>query len=193
VDGSIEALSDELLRLSTEEVQVNVIHKAVGAITETDVMLASASNAIIIGFNVRPDIKAQNLAEEEHVDIRMYSIIYDLLDDVKKAMTGLLQPEIKEVYLGRAEVKEVFAVSKVGTIAGCRVVDGKVSRNASVRLLRDDVVVYEGKISSLKRFKDDVKEVLTGYECGIGIEKFNDVKVGDVIEAFTTEEVVATL
>jgi len=193
VHGSVEAVADALQKISTDKVKVDVIHTAVGGIKEADVMLASASNAIIIGFNVRPDIKAQNLAEEEHVDIRMYSIIYDLLDDVKKAMTGLLQPEIKEVYLGRAEVKEVFAVSKVGTIAGCRVVDGKVSRNASVRLLRDDVVVYEGKISSLKRFKDDVKEVLTGYECGIGIEKFNDVKVGDVIEAFTTEEVVATL
>ncbi len=193
VHGSVEAVADALRKISTDKVKVDVIHTAVGGIKEADVMLASASNAIIIGFNVRPDIKAQNLAEEEHVDIRMYSIIYDLLDDVKKAMTGLLQPEIKEVYLGRAEVKEVFVVSKVGTIAGCRVVDGKVSRNASVRLLRDDVVVYEGKISSLKRFKDDAKEVLTGYECGIGIEKFNDVKVGDVIEAFTTEEVVATL
>lgn len=193
VHGSAEAVAEALKKISTEKVKVDVIHMAVGGIKEADVMLASASNAIIIGFNVRPDIKAQNLAEEEHVDIRMYSIIYDLIDDVKKAMVGLLQPEIKEVYLGRAEVKEVFAVSKVGIIAGSRVVDGKVNRNAGVRLLRDNVVIYEGKISSLKRFKDDVKEVLTGYECGIGIEKYNDVKIGDVIEAFTTEEVTATL
>jgi translation initiation factor IF-2 len=193
VHGSAEAVAEALEKISTEKVKVDVIHQAVGGIKEADVMLASASKAIIIGFNVRPDIKAQNLAEEEHVDIRMYSIIYDLIDDVKKAMVGLLQPEIREIYLGRAEVKEVFAVSKVGTIAGCRVVDGKVSRNAGVRLLRDNVVIYEGKISSLKRFKDDVKEVLTGYECGIGIEKYNDVKIGDVIEAFTTEEVAATL
>ena len=193
VHGSAEAVAEALKKISTEKVKVDVIHQAVGGIKEADVMLASASKAIIIGFNVRPDIKAQNLAEEEHVDISMYSIIYDLIDDVKKAMVGLLQPEIKEIYLGRAEVKEVFAVSKVGTIAGCRVVDGKVSRNAGVRLLRDNVVIYEGKISSLKRFKDDVKEVLTGYECGIGIEKYNDVKIGDVIEAFTTEEVAATL
>jgi translation initiation factor IF-2 len=193
VHGSAEAVAEALKKISTEKVKVDIIHMAVGGIKEADVMLASASKAIIIGFNVRPDIKAQNLAEEEHVDISMYSIIYDLIDDVKKAMVGLLQPEIKEIYLGRAEVKEVFAVSKVGTIAGCRVVDGKVSRNAGVRLLRDNVVMYEGKISSLKRFKDDVKEVLTGYECGIGIEKYNDVKIGDVIEAFTTEEVAATL
>ncbi|NIA18848.1 MAG: translation initiation factor IF-2 [Xanthomonadaceae bacterium] len=193
VHGSAEAVAEALKKISTEKVKVDVIHMAVGGIKEADVMLASASQAIIIGFNVRPDIKAQNLAEEEHVDIRLYSIIYDLIDDVKKAMVGLLQPEIKEVYLGRAEVKEVFAVSKVGTIAGCRVIDGKVNRNAGVRLLRDNVVTYEGKISSLKRFKDDVKEVLTGYECGIGIEKYNDVKIGDVIEAFTTEEVAATL
>ncbi|MCD6151636.1 MAG: translation initiation factor IF-2 [Deltaproteobacteria bacterium] len=193
VHGSAEAVAEALEKISTEKVKVDVIHLAVGGIKEADVMLASASKAIIIGFNVRPDIKAQNLAEEEHVDIRMYSIIYDLIDDVKKAMVGLLQPEIREIYLGRAEVKEVFAVSKVGTIAGCRVEDGKVSRKAGVRLLRDNVVIYEGKISSLKRFKDDVKEVLSGYECGIGIEKYNDVKIGDVIEAFTTEEVVATL
>jgi len=193
VHGSAEAVAEALKKISTEKVKVDVIHMAVGGIKEADVMLASASKAIIIGFNVRPDIKAQNLAEEEHVDISMYSIIYDLIDDVKKAMVGLLQPEIKEIYLGRAEVKEAFAVSKVGIIAGCRVIDGKVSRNAGVRLLRDNVVIYEGKISSLKRFKDDVKEVLTGYECGIGIEKYNDVKPGDVIEAFTTEEVAATL
>ncbi|MCK4379305.1 MAG: translation initiation factor IF-2, partial [Deltaproteobacteria bacterium] len=158
VHGSAEAVAEALEKISTEKVKVDVIHLAVGGIKEADVMLASASKAIIIGFNVRPDIKAQNLAEEEHVDISMYSIIYDLIDDVKKAMVGLLQPEIKEIYLGRAEVKEVFAVSKVGTIAGCRVIDGKVSRNAGVRLLRDNVVIYEGKISSLKRFKDDVKE-----------------------------------
>jgi len=193
VHGSAEAVAEALKKISTEKVKVDVIHMAVGGIKEADIMLASASKAIIIGFNVRPDIKAQNLAEEEHVDIRLYSVIYDLIDDVKKAMLGLLQPEIKEVYLGRAEIKEVFVVSKVGTIAGCRVIDGKVNRNAGVRLLRDNVVIYEGKISSLKRFKDDVKEVLSGYECGIGIEKYNDVKIGDVIEAFTTEEVAATL
>ncbi|MEA2108993.1 MAG: translation initiation factor IF-2 [Pseudomonadota bacterium] len=193
VHGSAEAVTEALKKISTEKVKVDVIHLAVGGIKEADIMLASASRAIIIGFNVRPDIKAQNLAEEEHVDIKLYSIIYNLIDDVKKAMVGLLQPEIKEVYLGRAEVKEAFAVSKVGTIAGCRVIDGKVSRNAGVRLLRDNAVIYEGKISSLKRFKDDVKEVSTGFECGIGIEKYNDVKPGDVIEVFTTKEVAATL
>ncbi|MBN2331913.1 MAG: translation initiation factor IF-2 [Deltaproteobacteria bacterium] len=193
VQGSLEAVTDSLKKLSTDKVKVEPLHAAVGGIKEADVMLASASNAIIIGFNVRPDMKAQMLAEQEQVDLRMYSIIYDLIDNVKKAMEGLLQPEIKEIHLGRAEVKEVFSITKIGTIAGCRVTDGKISRNAGVRLLRDDVVVYEGKISSLKRFKDDVKEVLNGYECGIGIEKYNDLKVGDVIEAYTTEEVAATL
>ncbi len=193
VQGSIEAVAESLRKLSTDKVKVEIIHQAVGGIKEADVMLASASNAIIIGFNVRPDMKAQVLAEREQVDIRLYSVIYDLIDDVKMAMEGLLQPEVREVYLGRAEVREVFNITKVGTIAGCLVADGKIVRKADVRLLRDDVVVYEGRLSSLKRFKDDVKEVVAGYECGIGIEKFNDIKVGDVIEAFTTEEVAASL
>ncbi|MBW1645203.1 MAG: translation initiation factor IF-2 [Deltaproteobacteria bacterium] len=193
VQGSLEAVAESLRKLSTDKVKVDIIHQAVGGVKEADVMLASASNAIIIGFNVRPDMKAQTLAEREQVDIRMYSVIYDLIDDVKMAMEGLLQPEVREVYLGRAEVREVFNISKVGTVAGCLVADGKIPRKANVRLLRDDVVVYEGKLSSLKRFKDDVREVVAGYECGIGIEKFNDIKVGDVIEAYTTEEVAATL
>jgi translation initiation factor IF-2 len=193
VQGSVEAVAESLRKLSTDKVKVEIIHAAVGGIKEADVMLGSASNAIIIGFNVRPDTKAQGIAEQEGVDIRTYSIIYDLIEDVKKAMAGLLQPEIREVYLGRAEVLETFTISKLGTIAGCKVMDGKLNRNARVRLLRDDVVIFDGHLSSLKRFKDDVKEVAAGYECGVGIEKFNDIKPGDSIEAYTTEEVTATL
>ncbi len=193
VQGSVEAVSEALKKQATAKVKVDVVHAAVGGVKEADVMLAAASQAIIVGFNVRPDLKAQHLAEQENVDIRLYSVIYNLLEDLRMAMEGLLAPEVREVYMGRAEVRQAFMVSKVGTIAGCRVVDGKVKRNAQVRLLRDDVVIVEGKISSLKRFKDDVKEVTTGFECGIGIENYNDIKAGDVIEAFVMEEVAAKL
>jgi translation initiation factor IF-2 len=189
VQGSIEALTQSLLRLSTEEVKVNVIHSAVGAITETDVNFASASNAIILGFNVRPDNKARKYAELENIDIRLYRIIYEAIEDVKKAMVGLLDPEYKEVYLGRAEVRQVFKVPNVGAIAGSYVNDGKIQRNSNVRVLRNGVIVYEGKLLSLRRFKDDVKEVLENYECGIGIKDFADIKEGDVIEAYILEEV----
>jgi translation initiation factor IF-2 len=189
VQGSIEALAQSLLRLSTDEVKVNVIHSAVGAISETDVMLASASNAIIIGFNVRPDNKARKNAEEENIDVLLYRVIYEAIDDVKKAMAGLLEPEYKEKFVGRAEVRATFRVPGVGTIAGSYVSDGKMQRNAEVRVLRDGIIIYEGKLSSLKRFKDDVREVQENYECGIGIKDFNDVKEGDIIEAFILEEI----
>ena len=193
VQGSVEAVGESLRKLSTDAVRLNVIHSAVGAVTETDVNLATASNAIIIGFNVRPEVKAQTLAEKEGVDIRLYNVIYDAVEDVKKAMEGLLEPTFKEKYLGRAEIREVFSVPKVGNVAGCYVQDGKMLRNAQVRLLRDNVVVYEGKMSSLRRFKDDVKEVATGYECGIGLENYNDIKNGDIIEAFEMEKFATTL
>ena len=189
VQGSIEALTQSLLRLTTDEVKIKVIHSAVGAITETDVMLASASNAIIIGFNVRPDSKARKHAEEEKIDVRLYRVIYEAIDDVKKAMVGLLDPEYKEKYLGRAEVRATFKVPNIGTVAGSYVIDGKIQRNAGVRCLRDGIIIYEGKLSSLKRFKDDVKEVVENYECGMGIKDFNDIKEGDLIEAFIMEEV----
>jgi translation initiation factor IF-2 len=189
----VEAVGESLRKLSTPAVRLNVIHSAVGAITETDVNLASASNAIIIGFNVRPEVKAQAHAEKEGVDIRLYSIIYNAVEDVKKAMEGLLSPIFKEKYLGRAEIREVFSVPKVGTVAGSYILDGKVVRNAQVRLLRDNIVIYEGKMSSLRRFKDDVKDVASGYECGIGLENYNDIKVGDIIEAFEMEKIAATL
>ncbi|BBA70089.1 translation initiation factor IF-2 [Geobacter sulfurreducens] len=193
VQGSVEAVSESLRKLSTDAVRLNVIHSSVGAITETDVNLASASNAIILGFNVRPEPKASALAEKEGVDIRLYNIIYDAVEDIKKAMEGLLEPTLREKYLGRAEVREVFSVPKVGNVAGCYIQDGKMIRNAQVRLLRDNVVIYEGKMSSLRRFKDDVKEVATGYECGIGLENYNDIKVGDVIEDFEIEKIATTL
>jgi len=193
VQGSVEAVGESLRKLSTAAVRLNVLHSAVGAVTETDVNLASASNAIIIGFNVRPEVKAQSLAEKEGVDIRLYSIIYNAVEDVKKAMEGLLSPIFKEKYLGRAEIREVFSVPKVGAVAGCYIQDGKVVRNAQVRLLRDNIVIYEGKMSSLRRFKDDVKEVSTGYECGIGLENYNDLKTGDIIEAFEMEKIAAKL
>jgi translation initiation factor IF-2 len=193
VQGSVEAVGESLRKLSTAAVRLNVIHSGVGAVNETDVNLASASNAIIIGFNVRPEVKAQTLAEKEGVDIRLYSIIYNAVDDVKKAMEGLLSPIFKEKYLGRAEVREVFSVPKVGNVAGCYVQDGKVVRNAQVRLTRDNIVIYEGKMSSLRRFKDDVKEAAAGYECGIGLENYNDIKQGDIIEAFEMEKIAATL
>jgi translation initiation factor IF-2 len=193
VQGSVEAVSESLRKLSTDAVRLNVIHSAVGAVTETDVNLAAASNAIIIGFNVRPEVKAQGHAEREGVDIRLYSIIYDAVEDVKKAMEGLLDPTFKEKFLGRVEIRDVFSVPKFGNVAGCYVTDGKMVRNAQVRLLRDNVVVYEGKMSSLRRFKDDVKEVATGYECGIGLENYNDIKLGDIIEAFEMEKIASKL
>jgi translation initiation factor IF-2 len=193
VGGSVEVLSDLLNKLSNEKVKIKVIHTGVGAITETDVLLASASNAIIIGFNVRPERKAQEVADQEKVDIRLHSIIYELQDEIKRAMTGLLEPVIKETYQGRAEVRETFRVPKVGTIAGCVVADGSIKRDSQVRLLRDNVVVFTGKVGSLRRFKDDVSEVRNGMECGIAIANYGDIKVGDVIEAFVTERVNAEL
>jgi len=189
VQGSIEALKEALKKISTDEVKVNVIHDAAGGITETDVNLASASNAIIIGFNVRPGPKAQSLAEQEHVDIRGYSIIYDAIDDIKKALEGLLEPTYKEHILGRAQVIEVFNIRKVGTIGGSLIVDGKVVRGSHARVLRDNVVVYDSRIVSLKRFKDDMKECAQGLECGIWIENFNDIKLGDIIESYEMEEI----
>ncbi|SCY39273.1 bacterial translation initiation factor 2 (bIF-2) [Nonlabens sp. Hel1_33_55] len=189
VDGSVEALTDSFQKLSTEEIQVNIIHKAVGAITESDVLLASASDAIIIGFNVRPQGNARSVADQEEVDIRMYSIIYDAINDLKDAMEGMLSPELKEEITGAAEVRATFKISKIGTIAGCMVQDGKIYRNSGVRLIRDGVVVYTGELATLKRFKDDVKEVAKGYECGIQIKNYNDLQEGDVIESFREIEV----
>jgi translation initiation factor IF-2 len=191
VQGSQEALTEMLNKLSTDKVKVRILHSGVGAITETDVLLAAASNAIIIGFNVRPERKASELANREKVDIRLHTIIYNVVDEIKRAMVGVLEPVYKETYLGTAEVRNTFRVPKVGTIAGSYITDGKVTRNAEIRLLRDNVVIFEGKIASLKRFKDDAAEVARGYECGIGIQNFNDVKVGDLIEAFVTEKVMA--
>ncbi len=193
VHGSFEAISEALNKLSTEEVTVKIIHGSTGAINENDVRLASASNAIIIGFNVRPTSKVKELAEQEGVEIRFYSIIYELVNDIKEALAGLLTPIKKEVYLGQAEVRETFNIPKVGTVAGCFVVDGKIQRTSNVRLLREGVVVYTGRVASLKRFKDDVREVSKGYECGVGLENFNDIKVGDVIEAFEEVEERPTL
>jgi translation initiation factor IF-2 len=193
VQGSQEALSEMLGKLSTDKVKVRVIHSSVGAITETDVLLAAASNAIIIGFNVRPERKGAELAAREKVDIRLHTIIYNVVDEIKRAMVGVLEPVVKETYLGTADVRNTFRIPKAGTIAGCYISDGKVTRNAEVRLLRDNVVIYEGKISSLKRFKEDASEVGRGYECGIGIQNFNDVKIGDTIEAFVTEKVAGTV
>jgi translation initiation factor IF-2 len=191
VGGSVEVLSDLLTKLSNERVRLKVLRSGVGAITESDVLLASASNAIIIGFNVRPERKAQELAEQEKVDIRLHSIIYELQDEMKRAMSGLLEPTIKQTYQGRAAVKETFRIPKVGTIAGCQVTDGLIKRDSEVRLLRDNIVVFTGKVGSLRRFKDDASQVTNGMECGIGIANYGDVKVGDVIEAFVTEKVAA--
>jgi translation initiation factor IF-2 len=193
VQGSAEVLGDTLTKLTDEKVKVRIIHSGVGAINESDVLLASASNAIVIGFNVRPDRNASDVAEREKVDIRLHSVIYNVVDEMKKAMTGLLEPTFKEVRLGSAEVRDTFKVPKFGTIAGCMVTDGRITRagDTQARLLRDNVVVYEGKIGSLRRFKDDVSEVKSGFECGIGFERFNDIKVGDVIEAFVVERVAA--
>ncbi len=189
VDGSIEALSDSLLKLSTEQIQVNIIHKSVGQISESDVLLASASDAIIIGFQVRPSASARKLAEAEQIDIRLYSIIYDAINEVKAAMEGMLAPEFEEKITSNVEIREVFKISKVGTIAGCMVLDGKITRNSKIRIIRDGVVVYTGELASLKRFKDDVKEVATGYECGLNIHNFNNIEVGDIVESYEQVEV----
>ena len=189
VDGSVEALTDSFQKLSTEEIQVNIIHKGVGAITESDVLLATASDAIIIGFNVRPMGNARAIADKEEIDIRMYSIIYDAINDLKDAMEGMLSPELKEEITGTAEIREIFKVSKIGTIAGCMVTSGKIFRNSNVRLIRDGVVIYTGELASLKRFKDDAKEVAKGYDCGMQIKNYNDINIGDVIEAFHEVEV----
>ena len=189
VDGSVEALSDSFSKLSTEEIQVNIIHKGVGAITESDVLLATASDAIIIGFNVRPMPSTKALADKEEIDIKTYSIIYDAIDDVKSAMEGMLSPELKEEVTGTAEIRETFKISKVGTIAGCMIMDGKVFRNSQIRLIREGIVIYTGELAALKRFKDDVKEVSKGYDCGIQIKNYNDIQIGDVIEAFHEVEV----
>lgn len=193
VQGSAEALSESLLKQSTDRVKLNIIHAAAGAITESDIMLASASNAIVIGFNVRTNPRVSEIAEKEHVDVRYYEVIYNAIEDVRMAMTGLLEPLIKENVIGHTEVRETFRVPKVGTVAGCQVMDGRVERNASVRLLRDNVVVFDGRISSLRRFKEDVKEVQTGYECGISLENFNDIKPGDILEVYQKEKVAAEL
>ncbi len=189
VDGSVEALTDSFQKLSTEEIQVNIIHKGVGPITESDVLLASASDAVIIGFNVRPMGNARSIADKEEIDIRMYSIIYDAINDLKDAMEGMLSPELKEEITGTAEIREIFKVSKIGSIAGCMVLTGKIFRNSNIRLIRDGVVVYTGELSSLKRFKDDAKEVAKGYDCGMQIKNYNDLKEGDIIEAYHEVEV----
>jgi translation initiation factor IF-2 len=191
--GPAEALADALAQLSTNEVKVEVVHRGVGAITDSDVLLAKASNAIIIGFHVRPDSNARASATREHVDIKLYRIIYEAVEDVKAALEGMLKPEITEVVLGEAEVRQIFKISGVGVIAGCFVKSGVIQRTAKVRVLRDSAQVYQGALSSLKRFKDDVKEVKDGLDCGIGIENFNDLKVGDVIEAFRVDTVARTL
>ncbi len=192
VQGSVEALKQSLEKLTNEEVRVNIIHGGVGAVTESDVMLAAASNGIIIGFNVRPGNNVNALAEREEVDLRLYRVIYDAIADVEQAMKGMLAPEYKEVVLGTAEVRQTFKVPNIGTIAGCYVTNGKIARSNDVRVIRDGIVVFEGKMTSLKRFKDDAKEVAQGYECGIGVEKYNDLKEGDQIEAFTMEEIART-
>ncbi|MCK5907699.1 MAG: translation initiation factor IF-2, partial [Flavobacteriales bacterium] len=189
VDGSVEALSASLQKLSTDEIHVNIIHKAVGQITESDVLLATASDAIIIGFQVRPSLNARQIADRESIDIRTYSIIYDAIDELKDAMEGMLSPEVKEEVTGNIEVRETFKITKVGTIAGCMVISGKVFRNSNIRVIRDGVVAHTGTLGSLKRFKDDVKEVAKGYECGLNIEKYNDIKAGDIIEAYQEVEV----
>ena len=193
VDGSIEALSDSLIKLSTEEIQVNIKHKAVGQISESDILLAAASNAIVIGFQVRPSLSARKLAEKEQIDIRLYSIIYDAIEEVKSAMEGMLSPEIKEEITATLEVLQAIKVTKVGTVAGCIVREGKIKRASKVRLIRDGIVIYSGDLGSLRRFKDDVKEVVSGLECGLNIENFNDIKVGDVVEAYDETELKKTL
>jgi translation initiation factor IF-2 len=193
VDGSIEALSDALLNLSTEEIQVNIILKGVGAITEADVNLASASDAIIIGFQVRPSLTARKLAENEQIDIRLYSVIYKAIEEIKAAMEGMLSPDIEEQIIGSAEIRETFEITKVGTIAGCYVMDGIIKRSSKIRVIRDGIVVHTGLLGSLKRFKDDVREVKNNYECGLNIDKYNDIKIGDIVEAYEEVEVARKL
>jgi translation initiation factor IF-2 len=193
VDGSIEALSDSLIKLSTPEIQLNIIHKAVGQISESDVLLAAASNAIIVGFQVRPSMSARRLAEKEEIDVRLYSIIYNAIEEIRSAMEGMLVPEVKEEIVATLEIREVFKVTKVGTVAGCYVKEGKITRNTRIRVIRDGIVIYTGELGSLKRFKDDVREVVGGYECGLNIHNFNDIKEGDVIEGYQEFEVKKTL
>jgi translation initiation factor IF-2 len=193
VSGSVEALDDSLSQISSEEVRLNVIHRGVGAISESDVLLASASDAIIIGFNIRPDARAREVAAQEQVDIRLYRVIYEVVEDVKAALSGLLKPAVEEQIVGTAEVRETFQVSSVGTIAGCYIAEGMINRNSLIRVLRDNVVINEGQIDSLRRFKDDVREVQAEFECGIAVENFNDIKVGDVIEAYKLVETARTL
>lgn len=193
VDGSVEALSDALIQLSTEEIQVIIRHKAVGQISESDVLLAAASNAIIVGFQVRPSLTARKIAEKEEIDVRLYSIIYDAINEIKSAMEGMLSPEVKEEITGAAEIREIFRITKVGTIAGCYVREGKIKRNGKIRVIRDGIVIFTGELGSLKRFKDDVREVSAGYECGLNVQNFNDIKVGDMIESYTHTEVKKTL
>ncbi len=193
VDGSVEALSDSLIKLSTPEIQLNIIHKAVGQISESDVLLAAASNAIIVGFQVRPSMSARKLAEKEEIDVRLYSIIYNAIEEIRSAMEGMLMPEVREEIVATLEIREIFKVTKVGTVAGCYVKEGKITRNTRVRIIRDGIVIYTGELGSLKRFKDDVKEVVGGYECGLNIHNFNDIKVGDVVEGYQEFEVKKTL
>jgi translation initiation factor IF-2 len=193
VDGSIEALSDSLLRLSTEEIQINIVHKGVGAITEADVNLASASDAIIVGFQVRPSVAARKLAEQEQIDIRLYSVIYKAIEELKAAMEGMLSPDIEEKIVGTAEIRETFEITKVGTIAGCYVMDGIIKRSSKIRVIRDGIVIHSGSLGSLKRFKDDVREVKNNYECGLNVDKFNDIKIGDLVEAYEEVEVARKL
>ena len=190
VQGSIEALRNSLEKLSTDEIKVRVIHAGVGAITETDITLAAASNAVVIGFNVRPDNNAHILSELEKVYVKTYRVIYHAVDDIKAAMIGLLAPEIKEVIQGRVEIRATYKVSAIGTIAGCYVLNGKITRNSEIRLLRDGIIIHEGTLASLKRFKDDAKEVKAGFECGLSIEGYNEIKEGDIIEAFIMEEII---
>jgi translation initiation factor IF-2 len=193
VDGSVQAFSDALEHLGTDEVRVQIVHRAVGAINEEDILLAGTSGSVILGFRVRPNTNARKNAERDGVEIRVYDVIYEGVDEIRSVLEGMLAPERKEHIIGSAEVREIFKITKVGTIAGCEVIDGVVDRKAGVRLIREGIVVYEGEVSSLKRFKDDAKEVREGLECGIGIANFNDIKVGDVIESYTVEEVARTL
>jgi translation initiation factor IF-2 len=189
VDGSIEALSDSLIKLSNEEIQVNVIHKAVGQISESDILLAAASNAIVIGFQVRPSVQARRIAEREEIDIRLYSIIYDAINEIKSAMEGMLSPEIREEIVATLEVMEAFKITKVGTIAGCMVKEGKIKRDTKIRIIREGIVIHAGHLASLKRFKDDVKEAIVGQECGLNIHNYNDIQTSDIIEGYETTEV----
>ena len=193
VDGSIEALADSLEKLSTDAIKVNILQKSVGQISESDIMLASASDAIVVGFQVRPSLKARKLAETEQIDIRLYSVIYKAIEEIKLAIEGMLSPEIEEKIVCNIEIREIFKISKVGTIAGCMVLDGKINRNSGVRIIRDGVVVYTGILSSLKRFKNDVAEVQKGFECGLSIENYNDIKVGDIVEGYEDVEIKKTL